>query len=338
MRCLLVVLIVGLLAAVGTAGVIEVPDEENDIESIQQGLDLASAGDTVLVYAGVYDSVHYFETPLGTKTAVCQLKDGVTIRGVDRDDVVIDHTEAEYGILGMDVGSGAQVKSLTIVGGVAVREDLGPEGDGRNLRAAISCLENASPVIRYVTIEESSTGLVCRTNCAPTLENCIIARGGAHGVYAFENGSTPFVLDHVTIVGNFDNGVKLFGGSAEITASSITHNHKSGVYAYLATVDVEYCNVYWNDFVSTDFLNYGGSLGDQTGLNGNISSEPFYCDFVGDIGYDYQVCFTSPNVGAGPGGSDIGADTSGLGVGSCNDCVSLVEEVTWGSIKALYRR
>ncbi len=337
MRCLLVVLIVGLLAAVGTADVIEVPDEDNDIESIQQGMDLASAGDTVLVYAGVYDSVHFFQTPLGTRSAVCQLKDGVTIRGIDRDDVVIDHTDADYGILCMDVGSGAQVKALTVIGGVTVRDEFVTDGDGRDLRAAISCLENASPVIRYVTIEESSTGLVCRDNCAPTLESCIIARGGHHGVYAYMNGTTPIMLDRVTIVGNFDYGVKIFNGSADVSNSSITHNHKSGVYAYQSTVDVEYCNVYWNDYVSTDFLNYGGSLGDQTGLSGNISDEPFYCDFVGDIGYDYQVCFTSPNVGAGSGGSDIGADTSGLGVGSCNDCVSLVREVTWGSIKALYR-
>ncbi len=337
MRCLMVFLIVGLLAAVGMADVIEVPDEENDIESIQQGLNLASAGDTVLVYAGVYDSVHFFQTPIGTKTAVCQLKDGVTIRGIDRDDVVIDHTDADYGILCMDVGSGAQVKALTVVGGVTVRQDEIPAGDGRDLRAGIACIENASPVFRYVTIEESSTGLVCRDNCAPTLESCVIARGGHHGVYAYGNGTTPLMLDRVTIVGNFDYGVYVFNGAADVVNSCITNNHKSGVYAYLSTVDVEHCNVYWNDYISTDFLNYGGSLGDQTGLNGNISDEPFYCDFVGDVGYDYQVCFTSPNVGAGTTGSDIGADTSGLGVGSCNDCVSLVREVTWGSIKALYR-
>jgi hypothetical protein len=307
MRSLLVVLIVGLLAAVGTADVIEVPDEENDIETIQQAMDLAEAGDTLLIYAGVYDSVHFFPTPLGTRSAVCQLKDGVTMRGIDRDDVVIDHTDGDYGILCMDVGNDAQVRNLTVVGGVTVRDSEGIDGDGRDLRAGIICLENASPTVRNVTIEESSTGLLCRTNSAPVVENCVIARGGHHGVYIYQNGSTPVVLDHVTIVANFDYGVYLFGGSADVTNSSITHNHKSGVYSYLAAADVQHCNVYWNDYVSTDFLNYGGGLGDQTGLNGNISEEPFYCDYIGDVGYDYQVCFTSPNVGGGEGGSDIGA-------------------------------
>ncbi len=337
MRSLLVVLIVGLLAAAGTADVIQVPDEENDIETIQQGIDVASVGDTVLVYAGVYDSARFYQTPFGTRSAICKLKDGVTLRGIDRDDVIIDHTEADYGILCMDLGSDTHVKSLTVVGGVSIRETGMVDGDGRELRAGISCLENASPVLRYVTIEESSTGLLCREGCAPTVENCIIARGGHHGVYAYNNGSTPLVLDHVTIIGNFDYGVKLFGGSAEITSSSITHNHKSGVYAYLATATVSHSNVFWNDSISGDFFNYGGSLGDQTGLSGNISEEPFYCDYVGDIGYDYQVCFTSPNVGAGVGGTDIGADTSGLGVGSCSVCVSPVTSTSWGSIKALYR-
>ncbi len=337
MRCLLVVLIVGLFAAVGMADVIVVPDEENDIECIQQGLDLASAGDTVLVYAGVYDSVHYFQTPIGTRSAICQLKDGVTIRGIDRDDVVIDHTDADYGILCVDVGSGAQVKALTVVGGVSVRQDNVIDGDGRDLRAGISCLSNASPVIRYVTIEESSTGLLCRTNCAPTVENCLIVRGGHHGVYVYMNGATPVTLDRMTIVGNFDYGVYVFSGAVDVSNSCITHNHKSGVYDYLSTVGVDHCNVYWNDYVSTDFLNYGGGLADQTGLNGNISEEPYYCDYVGDVGYDYQVCFTSPNVDAGVGGSDIGADTSGFGVGSCSNCVSPVSQVSWGAIKALYR-
>jgi len=337
MRSLLVILILGLVAAPVLADVIAVPDEENDIESIQDGIDFAAVGDTVLVYAGVYDSVHFFQTPLGTRSAVCRLKDGVTIRGIDRGDVVIDHTEADYGILCMDVGSTAQVKSLTVIGGVTVGESRSAAGDERDLRAAISCLENATPVFRWVTIEESSTGILCRTNCAPTVEECVIARGGAHGVYCFQNGTNPIVLDHVTIVGNFDHGVKLFGGNAEISNSSITHNHKSGVDSYLATVSVDHCNVYWNDFISGDFENYSGNIGDLTGTDGNISDEPFYCDYVGDVGYDYQVCFTSPNVGGGAGGTDIGADTSGVGVGSCSDCVSLVEETSWGAIKALYR-
>ncbi len=41
-------------------------------------------------------------------------------------------------------------------------------------------------------------------------------------------------------------------------------------------------------------LNYGGSLDDLTGVDGNISAEPYYCDFFGTAGYDYHVCATVP--------------------------------------------
>ncbi len=337
MRSLLVILFVGLLASAGSAATIEVPDEDLDIETIQQGMNLADVGDTVLVYAGVYDSVYFFPTPIGTRSAICELKDGVVLQGIDRDDAVIDHTMADYGVLCLDVGNDAKIINMTIIGGVDVGERIQSDGDGRDLRAAISCLDNASPHIREVTIEESSTGILCRADCAPLVEETIIARGGHHGVYSFMNGASPITLDHVTIVGNFDYGVKLFGGSVAISSSSITHNHKTGIYTYQATASVEYSNVYWNDYISGEFEQYGGGLTDLTGTDGNISAEPFYCDFIGDVGYDYQVCFTSPNVGGGEGGTDIGAATSGLGVGACSDCVSPVKETSWGAIKALYR-
>ena len=48
----------------------------------------------------------------------------MTIRGMDRDDVVIDHTLADFGVLCLDVGSSSQIKNLTILGGVAKGMDL----------------------------------------------------------------------------------------------------------------------------------------------------------------------------------------------------------------------
>jgi hypothetical protein len=333
MRSLLAALVITILAAAAAATVIDVPNEDEGLNCIQDGIDFAVVGDTVLIHAGVYDSVHFASTPLGERSAVCIIKDGVTIRGIDRDDVVIDHTLADFGILCLAVGSTSQIKCLTIVGGIAKGTDGGDEeGDGRDLRAGIGCLESASPTVRYVTIEESSTGIVCRTDCAPTIESTEIARCSHHGIYLYENGASPVVINQVTLAANYDYGVKLFGGSATITNSSITHNHKSGVYAYLADPTIEYCNLYWNDYGSNPPENYGGSLNDLTGIAGNISEEPFYCDYTGGAGYDYHVCFESPNIGGGAGGVDIGAWGGG-----CSDCVSPVEVTSWGAIKALYR-
>ena len=67
-------------------------------------------------------------------------------------------------------------------------------------------------------------------------------------------------------------------------------------------------------------------------MDGNVSMEPFYCDYTGAAGYDYQVCFASDLIGLGAGGSNIGAWGGG-----CSDCVSPIRRASWGAIKALFR-
>jgi hypothetical protein len=335
MRLLLAVLAVGLFVGPAEALLIEVPNPTLHITEIQQGLELADPGDTVLVHAGVYDSVYAFNTPIGRKSAVCRIPDGVTLRGIDRKDAIIDQSNAEYGIVCVDVGLGAKIENLTIRGGVG--RDLGRtnDGDGRTLVAAIGCLDGASPTIENVTITRCATGIVVRSDgdpSAPTIEGVLISRGSHHGIYIYENGATPVVIDRTTVVQSFDHGVYVFSGVATIKSSSITHNGKNGVTAYLSDPTIRYSNVYWNDELSANPRNYGGSLDDLTGTDGNVSVEPYYCDYAGASGYDYHVCFASPNIGAGEGGVNIGCYG-----GACVDCESPVRETSWGAIKALWR-
>jgi len=334
MRRVLVAISLAVLAAAPVgARVILVPDVANGILTVQEGMNAAVSGDTVKLAVGVFDSVYTFVTPFGVRTAICELKNGVTLRGSVRRQSVIDHTGAQYGILCRDIGAAARISNLTIRGGVgrdAGRED---DGDGRTLAAGIMCWENASPTIENVSINESATGVVVRDGCAPTIRGAVIARGSHHGVYVYRNGTSPVILDHVTAVSNFDNGVYVFQGRAELTSCCVTHSGKPGISAYDCTPSVEYCNVFLNDRTSTGMPeDYAGEIDDLTGQFGNISSEPFYCDFSGAVGYDYHVCMDSPNVDAGQGGTDIGA----FG-GSCTACVSPVSRTTWGAIKALYR-
>jgi hypothetical protein len=335
MRFTMAALLVVLLAAAASADLIQVPDEDAGIIAIQQALDVAGSGDTVLVLAGVYDSVRTFTTVYGQRTAIANVPDGVMLMGEDRDDVFIDQRNAEYGILLQNVGPSTVIRDLTVTGGANRDRGRTDDGDGRNLVAAIGCVTSASPTIESVVIEESATGIVIRSDSAPTVQNVLIARGSHHGVYIFENGATPAAFDHMTIVDNFDVGVYVFNGSAQITNCCITHNGKEGISAYTTVPTVEYCNLYENDEVAPggDPQNYGGTLDDLTGVDGNISAEPYYCDFSGAAGYEYSVCFDSEVLGSGTGGSNIGAFGAG-----CSECVqSPVEETTWGGIKALYR-
>jgi hypothetical protein len=320
MRALMVVLAL-CLATAARAETYPVPDSGLGITEICEAMDLASAGDTVLVRPGVFDSVRNYATPLGVKTAIVAMKDGVTLIGVDRDDSEIDQTEAEYGILCIDVGPTTVIENMTVMASLGRGRGTEDEGDGRNLVAAIACIDGASPTIREVTIEDVSTGIMVRSEgspSAPTIEGTIVTRGGHQGIFVYMNGPSPVVVDHSTIVENFDHGVYVYNG-------------KNGIRNYLATVTVQYSNLFHNDRFSAEPADYAG-MDDLTGTSGNVSLEPFYCDFTGQFGYDYHICFASDIVSLGEGGTFIGA----LG-GACSECISPVEGTTWGAIKALYR-
>lgn len=345
MRFVLLTLLVGLLAAAAGAVTFTVPDEDLDITAIQQAVDLASPGDTVLVMSGTYDNVHLVETPLGMRHAIVAISSDIFLKGAEGSAVEIDHSGAEYGILCQNVSESAVISNLTIVGGESRDKGLLDDGDGRFLAAGICCVDAASPTITDVSIENGATGIVIRTeigsaDSAPVLERVVVARGSHHGIFIYENGASPVVIYRCTLVDNFDVGVYVSGGNAEISNSAITNNGKSGVHAYLATPSVIYCNVYWNDQVfpnpATGPQNYSGTLDDLTGIDGNISLEAYYCDFVGAAGYDYHVCASdpvSPHHQGGEGGVTIGALDA-----VCTGCQSPVESTSWGAIKALYRR
>jgi len=333
MRLLLVVLLVGL-AATAWAVTYEVPDSELGVTEIHQAMNLASAGDTVLVKAGVYDSVSYYPTPYGRRKAIVNMKDGVTLEGIDRDDVEIDQSESEYGIMCLDVGPTTVIRNLTVTGAIGRRVAPEEDGDGRALVAGIVCLDEASPTVVDVSVVGVSTGVIVRGDAGdsyPTLSGVEIARCDHHGVYVYDNGSTPTLLDHVTLVDNFDHGIYVYKGSADLSSCNVTHNGKSGIKAYLCEPAISYCNFYWNDAESSDPQNYSG-IDDLTGIDGNVSVEPFYCDYFGGAGYDYHVCFTCDIITMGEGGTPIGAWGGG-----CSDCVAPVQKATWGSIKALFR-
>ncbi|MBN2565463.1 MAG: right-handed parallel beta-helix repeat-containing protein [Candidatus Eisenbacteria bacterium] len=343
MRFVFSALLIGLLAVSAGARTIRVPDEELGLTAIQQAVVLAEPGDTVLVRAGIYDSVHTFQTPLGLKHAVVGISEDIVLKGEDRANVIIDQQNTEYGILCQGVGRNALITTLTITGGVSRDQGLTDDGDGRFLTAAIACLDDASPTIRSIDIKAAATGIIVRSSTAdsaPLIERVVIARGSHHGIYVYQNGTEPVEINRTTIVDNFDYGVYVSSGEVIVRNTAITHNGKYGVNSYLSSPVISYCDLYWNDRMFPDPeagpLDYGPSLTNQTGINGNISAEPYYCDFVGSSGYNYSVCLSdpvSPLYQAGEGGVTIGAMSA-----NCTGCIpSPVEPASWGAIKALYR-
>ena len=92
-------------------------------DTVSEGYVDAGWKDTVLLMPDRYDSVSTFVTPFGVKTAVAGLREGVTLRGADREDVILDQLQTEYGVLSQEVGPGAVVENLTITGDAGTIDD-----------------------------------------------------------------------------------------------------------------------------------------------------------------------------------------------------------------------
>ena len=93
----------------------------------------------------------------------------------------------------------------------------------------------------------------------------------------------------------------------------------------LPVPELSCCDVYGN--VDGD---YTGGMPDQTGEDGNFSEDPRFCGISSEV---LTLCSNSPCLPAGNGcGVLIGAHDT-----DCGDCDSLVEDASWGAIKAMFR-
>ena len=75
-------------------------------------------------------------------------------------------------------------------------------------------------------------------------------------------------------------------------------------------------------------LSIAGEIADQTGIDGNISLDPMFCDLAGR---DLTVYEVSP---CAPGNNSCGVLMGAYGA-ACGGVA--VKPATWGAIKAMYR-
>ena len=168
----------GTTAAVPDGATIRVPADQ---PRIQQGVDAASAGDTVLIAPGTY------------REAVVVATDGITIRGTNRNRVILDG--------GHDLGDGISVdaddvavENLTVRGyqnnGVLIDGSHGlAEGGEEGQEPA----EGAQPGKGDLAIDGYRVSYVTAAN------------NGLYGIYAF--ASRNGVIEHSYASGSPDSGV-----------------------------------------------------------------------------------------------------------------------------------
>jgi hypothetical protein len=329
------------------ADVINVP---GDAPTIQAGIDLAVAGDTVVIACGTYT---WTSEGSGDADGLVRLKTGVTVTSESGlpDCVVIDG-EGMGRVLFADGVLGAQVTGITVHGG-----DAGPAtglGGGlqivggfvtvarcvfrENAGAAIECFISGPSLFEECLIADNDRGgvVVCDSN--PTFTRCVLVGnespfdGGAFDLFF---GGNP-TIDRCTIVGNTaptGAGVAAgFDSDPTITGTIIAFNlGGEGLWCHedpkFPSEPVLSCT----DIFGNAGGDWIGCISDQAGTAGNFSIDPELCDVgAGDLGLrPASPCLGGPCVIVGALGACVPGDVDGNGVVDVCDLLELL--AAWGS-------
>ncbi|MBN2172329.1 MAG: right-handed parallel beta-helix repeat-containing protein [Candidatus Krumholzibacteriota bacterium] len=318
-----------LAAAAGPAGAAtwHVPD---DFPTIQPALDAADNGDTVLVAPGTYIGN-------GNRNLDLLGKDLRVIGEVGSAATIIDCQDASRAftvdanpypftlIQGFTIRNGIGVTPSTAAGGAIRVVEASPTlrdlviadcsstswGGGIHLyHASGSILEGIDvrgcAAVGHgggISVWESSVSL----DTVVVAGNQATARGG--GLYCLDADAT---VAHLTAAGNDSgddgDGIAIVGGIIDLQASLVALNTGTGLYVHEGTtVTSVACCDFWSN--GDD---YTGALPDQTGLAGNISAHPLFCDYgAGDLSLHVE----SPCL---PTNNDCGVQMGALGRG-CDD-------------------
>ena len=228
---------------------------------------------------------------------------------------------------------------------------------GGGMRCSVSSaqLEDVLFLDNYTTGTGEGGGLFCGPGCEPVLDGCVFVGNTAAlgaGMICRDNGNAQ-VVDCVFFDNHADTyggGVGAFTATPSLEGVTLAYNSagSAGGNAYFASTSswvtrtiiafaasgggVHSNNSYplltCSDVFGNTGGDYSGSVPNQTGLVGNISEDPMFCDGAGG---NFQLDELSP---CSPANNSCGALMGARGVG-CG--VTATEATTWGALKALYR-
>ncbi len=159
----------------------------------------------------------------------------------------------------------------------------------------------SNPLIERNTITQNESsngaGILVAWTSNPTIRDNMIVKNVKSAAIRVKGGSIPIITNN-TIVGNtaskvYAGGVDCMTDSVPIIENNIiaSNGNSHGIYAWPTPPTIRY-----NDVWDNGAGNYSSVIGDQTGINGNISIKP---NFVNPDSNNYALNYDSKCINAG---------------------------------------
>ena len=271
-----------------------------DYSTIQQGIDAASDGDTVLVASGTYyENIDYKKKNIVVMSH--EGSDSTIIDGMANGSVVIMDTTINAELIGFHLtnglaSAGGGIKSTA--GNIKLK-DLIIEGNQADYGYSI-----IGTMQSKITVDD----LIVYNNLSSQM---IIGAG------LYFRDASEITINHSTLINNFSaeinpaHSLKIFGGTTLTLNNTILWNMDDGNV-------LESYNGWGNNIINITYSDIEGGVdsvlqtGDGTSLinwsENNIYSDPLFCD---PDSSNYTLAENSPCIGTSQDGANMGA----LGVG-----------------------
>ena len=296
------------------------PDNEEERPTIQEQIDEASPGDTVLIAPGVYTALHEYTDFIGrTIQVACVMKPGVVVRGATGDpaDVIIDAQGIGWGFWFHETGGSTGLAALTVRNALwAVSGyDASPwidncilesNGDTQTYPASSGAgmyFDRSSSVITDCVFRDNESasggGATFSTSSSVRLERCVFTGNhstGSGGGLVVGNDSEVTLIDCSMIQNSADvrgGGVYSYGLSIVMTGGSITGNtagvQGGGCDIFNAVLGARFENV-----VIVDNVAPKGAQGNVWGDSGEVT---LVCCDTDPEGWSGNVTFANDGCG-----------------------------------------
>ncbi len=262
--------------------------------TIQEGINNANNGDTVLVYPGTYyENINFNGKSITVASLLLTTQDTIyisqTIINGNQNGSVVEFVSGE--------GLNSIIKGFTITNGFASYIDSIPAGGG------IKCI-NSSPTIEKNIIKENCCdwyidggGIYCKNSNSHIINNTISYNEGAYygaGIFVSDTSAVlvkgNIIYNNITASGYgvaYGGGICCGGNESNtiIENNTICNNvvdfgHGGGIYSNTlntCVVNTIIWNNYPDEIAETLTITYSDIQGGWTGI-GNIDADPLFAD------------------------------------------------------------